>query len=108
MRQEATTRNGTKTDIHLELVKEIGTGAFGKVRKMKATEIDREGEGKLVAVKNPTNTTKTRLDVTERDLLVKLQHKNCVDLLYYYHDGETVSLVMELVDGGDLWVRRPV
>ncbi len=102
MRQQVTSRNGTTTDIHLELVKEIGTGAFGKVRKMKARD-EHHDTSKLVAVKNPTATTETRLDITERDLLVKLKHKNIVDLLYYYHDGETVSIVMEFIDGGDLW-----
>ena len=80
----ATTRSGTETEISLETVNEIGTGAFGKVNKMKIKETTRASGSKVVAVKNPTKETRTRLDVMEKDLLVNLKHKNIIDILYSY------------------------
>ncbi len=114
MRKEVLTRGGTAIRIQLEEDRMIGRGAFGKVRKMRM-EVQSPKEqqptapagNRLVALKEPTTKAKettTRLDQTERDLLLKLRHPNIIDLLYHYDDneGETTCLVLELVDGGDL------
>ena len=107
-RHAAKSKGGTYTKLEMQELGEIGHGSFGRVLKMRVVDERQSSRtSAVVAVKNPTETPSASgvcLDVVEKELLQMLDHKNVVSLLYYYGTPRGgVNLVMELVEGGDLF-----
>ncbi len=93
----------SEATIKLQQVTELGRGAFGVVNKMLCKE-DTSSTSRLSAVKIPGGDG--ALAEIELFLLLKLRHVNIVELLYYFsgvQGKETINIVLELVDGGDLF-----
>ncbi len=90
--------------ISLQMVSELGRGAFGVVTKMLVKE-DAQPTQRLVAVKIPGGDGS--LAEIELYLLLKIKHRNVVELIYYFNGVEgrenMIQIVLELVEGGDLF-----
>jgi len=78
---------------------EIGSGGFGKVFIAEDTEI----ECRLVAIKQVSAPQHSRLMFeNEASVMKTMDHPNICKLLETYDCGESVFLVMEYCDGGNL------
>ena len=100
---ETATMSGltTKRIGHYELVEQVGMGHFGSVWKAKDTELDR-----VVAVKIPR---KGQLDAAETDQFLRearaaaqIKHPNIVSVHEVGHDGDSVYIVSDFVEGASL------
>ncbi len=98
-------RDGKERKLELRWLDTIGKGAFGNVEKMSAREVHEfpssspPAEG-IVALKTPDPSN--GLDSVERDLFLRLRHKNVCELLFYFQQGKYVYLGLEFVEGSDL------
>jgi len=81
---------------------EIGRGAFSIVYKG-----ERKSDGFPIAVKvvDKVGQTPDVIKLLRREISVmqKLQHPGIVSLLDVYEDGSTITMVLEYVDGGELY-----
>mmetsp|Transcript_136372 Transcript_136372/g.340040 ORF Transcript_136372/g.340040 Transcript_136372/m.340040 type:complete len:598 (-) Transcript_136372:130-1923(-) len=79
---------------------EIGAGGYGKVFVAE----DREIKGRRVAIKKVSALRRSRREEFKREAAVMkmLDHPNICKLLETYDCGESVFLVMEYCDGGNL------
>ena len=82
--------------------RKIGQGAFGKVNI--GLHIL---SGRIVAIKSfiKKNCSKKRLEriLNERNLMKELNNKNIIKILDYFEDGNYIFIVMEYINGGDLY-----
>ena len=89
-------------ESHYELMQELGTGQFATVYQAK-----HKVTGNVVAVKmiDRSETGAGLESVTEReiDIMLRLEHSHCVKLYEIFQTADQVQLVMELVDGGDMF-----
>jgi len=85
---------------HYEIGKDIGKGAFSVVR-----EGIQKGTGKKVAIKSiRTKFIKTKLLMREIDIMKKVgNHPNILKLYEVYESKNFLYLVLELVNGGELF-----
>jgi hypothetical protein len=97
-------QTGRQFEAHYDLRNEIGFGTCGQVRKA----VHRK-TGKMVAVKIIAIKGKNAMDSsiqTEYTILQTLKHPYIVELFDVFIDpGKSVYLVMELMEGGDLFDR---
>ncbi len=92
---------GEPANLTLQTVSYLGKGAFGSVKKMLLKNED-TGESGFVAVKDPIGPE--RLNTMEKAILLVLRHENVCNLLYYWPDKMQRShLVLEFIEGGDLF-----
>jgi len=80
---------------------ELGRGGFSVVKKAV-----RKDNGEVYAVKIiEKNQSEEELALLQReiDIMQKLDHKNIISLKEVYDEQETIYLVMELVQGGELF-----
>uniref|UniRef100_A0A1I7YRN9 non-specific serine/threonine protein kinase n=1 Tax=Steinernema glaseri TaxID=37863 RepID=A0A1I7YRN9_9BILA len=92
---------------HFELTQMLGQGSFGKVflvRKNRGYD-----SGELYAMKVLTKVTLKLRDRVrskmERDILARIQHPFIVRLHYAFQTGEKLYLVLDFLQGGDLFTR---
>lgn len=86
-----------------EVLGEVGCGGFGKVFRAE----DREVAGRTVAVKRVriTDEDSKRGFDKEVQIMKSLDHPNVCRLLETYEQGNTMFLVMELCEGGEVYER---
>ena len=102
---------GKELDANYDIKGQLGSGAFGKVRKAvdRTSGLQRaikivpatEGEDELGVRRAPTDATWERM-LTEVEALMELTHPNIVTLHEYYRDDDALYLVEEYCSGGTL------
>lgn len=85
----------------------IGFGAFGYVRIAK-----HKASGQICAVKAMSkgyliSKNQARHAIGERDLLMDCNHSGVVQLYGYFQDETMLYLVLEFLNGGELFVSNP-
>eukprot|EP00727_Mastigamoeba_balamuthi_P014032 m51a1_g9251 putative myosin light chain kinase (1076) ;mRNA; f:17052-21592 len=92
----------SRVEIKYHLEETIGSGSTGIVYR--ATD---RGSGKVVAIKAIDKETMDTegLDVLEHEvgIMTRLKHQNIVELYEVISTSNHIYLIMELVDGGDLF-----
>ena len=82
--------------------RKIGQGAFGKVNL--GLHIL---SGRVVAIKSfiKSNCSKKKLDriINERNIMKELNNKNIIKILDYFEDKNYIFIIMEYINGGDLY-----
>lgn len=91
---------GKITDVYELEKKTLGEGSYGRVFKGR-----KKDTGDVFAVKTIPVTGSVQRVATEIDVLKSLDHPNIIKLKETYHNGNTVYLVMELAEGGELFDR---
>jgi calcium/calmodulin-dependent protein kinase I len=86
-----------------ELGKELGSGTFSTVRVAKHKATGRDVAVKIIDKAN-VDTSKEALR-TEVQILMRVEHPNIVKLFEIYESPRKVYLVMELLQGGELFDR---
>lgn len=86
---------------HYDLIEEIGQGQYASVHRAEHKET-----GKLVAVKL-IDKGDTGMTVTDKEIAVMLrvEDENCVRLYEVYETETEVQMVLELLEGADLFDR---
>ncbi|XP_059172427.1 serine/threonine-protein kinase PAK 2-like [Physella acuta] len=82
-----------------EIQQELGKGASGRVHKARCRTTNQ-----VVAIKimDLTHQPKKDMLITEIKIMQSCKHENLVNFLDCFIQGNELSLVMELLDGGDL------
>lgn len=86
----------------LELVRELGEGAFGTVYEGEARDILEEGVVTPVAVKQLRNLSAREDFFREVSFMSKLDHERIVKLLGVCSQSEPYAMIIEYMDLGDL------
>lgn len=83
--------------------KEMSSGSYGKVYVAE----DRNAPDRKVAIKTVIGSDGRRLEAFKREIEImkELDHPNICKLLETYDEGRKIHLVMELLDGGELFDR---
>ena len=84
-----------------EIVRELGTGSYGKVLLAKNRRTNEQVAIKEIQIANLTPEARDKA-MQEVELLRSLDHPNIVRLRDSFHDKGVLHIVMEYVDGGDL------
>jgi len=100
---EVTHKSGS-VESKFEIGKELGRGGFSVVRE----GVDR-ATGEKVAIKfiekKFVDQEELKLLGREIDIMKKVQHRNVLRLIEIYETDSALSLVMELVNGGELFYK---
>ena len=98
-------QNNTYPDSKIEYYKigrKIGQGAFGKVNIGLHILT-----GRVVAIKSfkkeNCNSEKINKIINERNLMKELDHKNIIRILDYFEDKNYIFIIMEYINGGNLY-----
>lgn len=103
-RNESDGRNELPSSLsQYELRETLGTGTFGRVRLAK-----NKSDGKYYAVKMSKKYEIIRLKQVEHiknevSLLKRVNHPGVVNLITYFHDDTKLYIVMEYVEGGEMF-----
>ena len=84
-----------------EIVRELGTGSYGKVLLARNRRTKEQVAIKEIQVANLTPEARDKA-MQEVELLRSLDHPNIVRLRDSFHEKGVLHIVMEYVDGGDL------
>ncbi|CAH1258745.1 RET [Branchiostoma lanceolatum] len=89
---------------NIKLIRELGSGQFGKVYKGEAYGIDRQEQWRTVAIKTlRTGDQKAQDDfVKEQRVMSKLHHGQLVRMLGCCTISDPLLLIMEYMENGDL------
>ncbi|XP_078588791.1 tyrosine kinase receptor Cad96Ca-like isoform X2 [Branchiostoma floridae x Branchiostoma japonicum] len=89
---------------NIKLIRELGSGQFGKVYKGEAYGIDRQEQWRTVAIKTlRTGDQKAQEDfVKEQRVMSKLHHGQLVRMLGCCTASDPLFLIMEYMENGDL------
>ncbi len=93
-------RQGFDVEVFMKIEGDIGKGAFGAVKSVlvKAHEQPIERLAMKCAASGVDD-----LGHIEANVMLKLEHENCVLLKYYYEVKGSIRLLMEMMDEGDLY-----
>jgi len=96
--------SGGKVEDNYDVGEEIGRGAFSVVKRAKH---NRSGQSFAIKFIEKKYVDKTDLVLLGReiDIMKKVNHPNVLKLQEVYETDETIALVMELVDGGELFYK---
>ena len=94
-------RLGKITDFY-RVGAEIGSGAFGTVRRVVHIET---GEKRAVKVINKSNMDEEEINtlMNEINVLRNLDHPNIVKIYEYFEDDKRFFIVTEICSGGELF-----
>eukprot|EP00924_Labyrinthula_sp_SR-Ha-C_P003374 augustus_masked-scaffold_15-processed-gene-7.75-mRNA-1 protein AED:0.54 eAED:0.55 QI:0/-1/0/1/-1/1/1/0/695 len=86
----------------------VGVGSFGKVFMIKDKIAESKSYGKIFAMKqlNKRHLIKTGQvvnTITERNVLREINHPFCINLVHSFQDSNSLYLVTEIAQGGDLF-----
>ncbi|KAI8610862.1 serine/threonine-protein kinase 32A [Chytriomyces sp. MP71] len=87
---------------HFELVKEIGKGAFGKVKIVKHKQTGKEYALKYIAKDLCVEKKAINSIILERVMLEDIHCPFVCNLRYAFQDDEYLFMVIDLKPGGDL------
>jgi len=101
---EIAEKNKIEDKYEIDTDKELGRGGFAVVRSAKNKET-----GEIVACKyidkNNVKPEELKCLTREIDIMRKINHPNVLRLYEVYEDEKYVIMVMELVDGGELFYK---
>lgn len=95
--------NGSVEDKY-ELGKELGRGGFSVVREA-VNKITKEKVAVKFIEKKFVDQEELKLLQREIDIMARVQHKNVLRLFEIFDTASQLSLVMELVNGGELFYK---
>jgi len=95
---------GNKVEDHYDIAEEIGRGAFSVVKKAKHKKTGTQFAIKFIEKKYVDKNDLLLLG-REIDIMKKVNHANVLKLQEVYETDETIALIMELVDGGELFYK---
>jgi calcium-dependent protein kinase len=94
-------RNNNPSELY-ELIKELGSGSYGKVFKVKH-KISQEERAMKIIKKENIATGISSFDIQrEIDILKRLDHPNIMKIFEFFEDDENFYLVTEFCNQGDL------
>jgi len=96
--------SGGKIEDNYNVGEEIGRGAFSVVKKAKHKKSENSFAIKFIEKKYVDKTDLVLLG-REIDIMKKVNHANVLKLQEVYETDEIIALVMELVDGGELFYK---
>jgi len=99
-----TAATGGKIDDNYEVNEVIGRGAFSVVKKAKQKRTGTEYAIKFIETKHVDKQDLMLLG-REIDIMKKVDHPNVLKLEEVYETDEIIALVMELVNGGELFYK---
>lgn len=88
------------------LNQELGRGAMGTIYQAKDTVLDRQVALKMITASQLTEENRVRL-LSEARAAAKLNHPNIVAIYDAGEEDHTPFIVMELVEGGSLYEKKP-
>lgn len=94
--------DGEPTLFHFSLLRNIGKGAFGKVRVVRHKKTQETYALKYIDKKKCVKMKAVPNIVQERRLLEEIDHAFVVNLRYAFQDDENCFFVIDLMLGGDL------
>lgn len=100
---QGTTGSG-RVDDSYDVGDEIGRGAFSVVKRAKHRKTSREVAIKFIE-KRYVDKQDLMLLGREIDIMKKLEHPNVLKLYEVFETDEIIALVMELVNGGELFYK---
>jgi len=92
---------GAVTD-HYQMVKEIGSGSYGRVYKVKNKTTGETRACKQLAKGRIANMDKFTAEI---NILIQMDHQSIIKLYEVYEDNRYIYLVMEECTGGELFDR---
>ncbi len=93
-------RSGKEVDVYLKEEGDIGKGTFGNVKSVVIKAHKEQAERLAMKV---TVSGEDDLGIIEANIMLKLNHLNCVLLKYYFEEKGSVRLIMEMMEEGDLY-----
>eukprot|EP01114_Cavostelium_apophysatum_P001040 TRINITY_DN1089_c0_g1_i1.p1 TRINITY_DN1089_c0_g1~~TRINITY_DN1089_c0_g1_i1.p1 ORF type:complete len:345 (-),score=100.48 TRINITY_DN1089_c0_g1_i1:89-1123(-) len=99
-----TAAQGGKVGDNYDIMEEIGRGAFSVVKKAKSKRTGEEFAIKFIE-KQYVDKQDLVLLGREIDIMKKVSHPNVLNLEEVYETDDTIALVMELVNGGELFYK---
>jgi len=103
-RKGETAASGGKVDDNYDVLDEIGRGAFSIVKKARHKRSGNEYAIKFIEKKHVDKQDLMLLG-REIDIMKKVDHPNVLKLEEVYETDEIIALVMELVNGGELFYK---
>lgn len=94
--------DGEPTLFHFSLLRNIGKGAFGKVRVVRHKKTQETYALKYIDKKKCVKMKAVNNIIQERRLLEEIDHPFVVNLRYAFQDDENCFFVLDLMLGGDL------
>ena len=94
--------NDSPLEKDYEIENDIGVGAFGKVVKAFHRPSQEYRAIKVINTKNLPLEEKRKI-LQEINILSKLDHPNIIKIYEYFITSRSIYIVMELVDGGELF-----
>jgi len=86
------------------IVKEIGEGAYGKVKLVTHKKTGIQRAAKLISRKH-VKEEEEKLLFEEVSILMKLDHPNIIRIFHVYQEPRNFVIVTELCSGGELFER---
>jgi len=102
--QQPSADKGGKIEDNYDISEEIGRGAFSVVKRAKHKKTGTSFAVKFIEKKYVDKQDLVLLG-REIDIMKKVNHPNVLKLQEVYETDETIALVMELVDGGELFYK---
>jgi len=88
--------------LHYRLIEKIGEGGMGVVWKAFDTTLDRDVAIKILPDDVVNNTTRLARFEREAKAVAALAHPNIMSVFEFRHEGDTVFMVTELLEGRSL------
>jgi len=102
--EESVEPGATRVEQRYDVGDEIGRGAFSIVRKAKSKKTGKDYAVKFIEKKYVDKQDLVLLG-REIDIMKKIDHANVLRLQEVFETDETIALVMEFVDGGELFYK---
>lgn len=92
-------QNGNGMEEQLEVIELLGQGSYGLVHRMQEKKT---GQCRVLkTVVRPTGWDDARLKL-EAEILQNLDHPHILRIFSWYEDGDSINIVMEHCEGGEL------
>lgn len=93
----------SKTLASYKVDRVLGTGSFGKVLLVQDKETKKVGALKIISKDRIVKTKQVEHTIGEKDILFCTKSPFVVALFDYYQDRENIYLVLEFVNGGEMF-----
>lgn len=80
----------------------IGKGSFATVRRAKKRDTGERFAVKILSKRKMTEDDKMSLEI-ETEIMKRVDHPNIVKMVDFFEDNDHYCLVMELMQGGELF-----
>ncbi|XP_059608803.1 uncharacterized protein LOC132256411 [Phlebotomus argentipes] len=100
--RDVTIRRGADAKEYYEMIKEIGRGKFGTVYKCREKSTGLEMAGKFVPIPKREDRRNVEREV---EIMNSLHHPRIIQLYDAFEFGKMMCVVLELIEGGELFER---